>query len=394
MKQIEECAMKSGSGWNRREFVKMAACSSIGAMTLGLPQLARATDKASPRFAYVGFGGKEASREGIAVFDVRGAAWRQTSTVTSQTPSSLALAANERFLYAVNEIDEHQGLPSGTVEAYAIDALDGSLRLLSRQRLSLSATAPRHAAVSPDGRSLVVAVYGGGAYNVLPIRDDGSLGEVAGILKETGSGPHERQRSAHPQMVVFDRAARIVTADLGNDHLNVLKLDATQLSVAGRYPTQAGDGPHQIAFHPNGRLLFVANGLDASVACYGYDAVEGRILGKLDQVATGRSRSPGEVVMAMDPTGKFLYTTHRSLGEGVSIWRIGQGTDLLRRLQVVDEGMPVLHEITMMADGKSLLGLSREQGGVFGWPVANGQMSRGILLARLAAPMSVAVKSL
>jgi hypothetical protein len=50
--------------------------------------------------------------------------------------------------------------------------------------------------------------------------------------------------------------------------------------------------------------------------------------------------------------------------------------------------------MTITADGKSLLGLSREDGGVFGWRVANGQISRGEQLATLAAPMSMAAKSL
>jgi hypothetical protein len=48
----------------------------------------------------------------------------------------------------------------------------------------------------------------------------------------------------------------------------------------------------------------------------------------------------------------------------------------------------------MTADGKSLLGLSRDDGGVFGWRVAKGQISRGVRLISLAAPMSIAVKSL
>jgi hypothetical protein len=46
------------------------------------------------------------------------------------------------------------------------------------------------------------------------------------------------------------------------------------------------------------------------------------------------------------------------------------------------------------ADGESLLGLSREDGGVFGWRLANGQISRGVQVTSLAAPMSMAAKSL
>jgi 6-phosphogluconolactonase (cycloisomerase 2 family) len=357
----------------------------------------------------VGFGGEGAKDEGIAVFDLRdgdlrdgdlrggdlrSGGWRRTGVVASAAPSSLVLDASERFLYAVNEVDEYEGLPSGTVEAYAIDEADGSLKLVNRQKLSLSATAPRHAAVSPDGRALVVAVHGGGAYNILPLGKDGSVGAVSGILKETGSGPHDEQRSAHPQMVVFDRAGRVVTADLGSDRLSVLKLDNARLSIAGRYAAQAGDGPRQIAIHPDGRLLFVANELDASVACYAYDADEGRIVGRLGQVATGWGVNSGGVVMAVDPAGEFLYTAHRRGSDGVSMWKIARSTGGLQRLQAVDEGGPRLHEMTMTADGKSLLGLSREDGVVFGWGVANGQISRGVRLTSLAAPMSMAVKSL
>jgi hypothetical protein len=48
----------------------------------------------------------------------------------------------------------------------------------------------------------------------------------------------------------------------------------------------------------------------------------------------------------------------------------------------------------MNADGKSLLGLSREDSAVFGWHVANGQISVGLKLAGLTAPLSIAAKSL
>jgi 6-phosphogluconolactonase len=235
------------------------------------------------RFVYVGFGGEGAKEEGIAIYDLRGGRWKPMGVVESAAPSSLALDASERFLYAVNEVEEYEGLPSGTVEAYSIDAADGSLKFVNRQKLSLSATAPRHAAVSPDGKALVVAVHGGGAYNVLPLGGDGRVGAVSGILKETGSGSRDEQRSAHPQMVVFDRAGRVVSVDLGSDRLSVLKFDAMRLKTEGRYATQIGDGPRQVAFHPDGRLLFVANELDASVTCYGYDVEEGRIAGRLER---------------------------------------------------------------------------------------------------------------
>src|SRR5258708_3327034 len=119
--------MKGRSRWSRREFVQMAG-SSLGAMSFGPPLLgvAQATGRVGTRFGYVGLGGEGAKDEGIAVFDLRGAdlrggRWRPAGVVASPAPSSLVLDARKRFLYGVNEVDEYEGLPTGTVEAYAAD---------------------------------------------------------------------------------------------------------------------------------------------------------------------------------------------------------------------------------------------------------------------------------
>jgi 6-phosphogluconolactonase len=384
--------MKGRSRWSRREFVQMGC---VGAVSFGLPllsRLGRAKGCIAARFAYVGFGGEGAKNQGIAVFDLRRGQWKPAGVLSSAAPSSLTLDAGERFLYVVNEVNEYEGLPSGTVEAYAIDDADGSLKLVNRQRLSLSATAPRHAAVSPDGKSLVVAVHGGGAYNLLRLGQDGSVGAVSGILKETGSGPHARQRSAHPQMAVFDCAGRVVTADLGSDRVSVLKLDDGRLTIIAKHAAHPGEGPSQLAFHPDGRLLFVANELNASVVCYRYDASQGSIVGRGVRMATSRHAKAGGVVMVVDSKGDFLYTAHRVGDDGVSVWQIGRDTGGLECVAV--EGGPRLHQMAMTADGSRLVGLGREDGGIFGWRVWNGQISRGVQLAEVAAPLSMAIKSL
>ena len=98
--------------------------------------------------------------------------------------------------------------------------------------------------------------------------------------------------------------------------------------------------------------------------------------------------------MAMDPAGDFLYTAHRRGSDGIAVWQIARDSGELQQVEVIDEGGPRLHQMTMTADGMGLLGISREDGGVFGWRVANGQISRGVRLASLEAPMSMAAKSL
>src|ERR1700684_1339492 len=164
--------------WTRREFVRGAA----GVVALPhLPQNATA----ARQFAYV------ASGEGsLDVFSLRGDSWKSTQRVPSRAPACILLSAAQRTLYVANEVDVHEGLPRGTVESFHVDPFDGRLTLLGRQPLSLSATHPRHMALSPDGNLLAVAAYGGAIYNLFPIAEDDSLGQASGIFKQAGCGPH------------------------------------------------------------------------------------------------------------------------------------------------------------------------------------------------------------
>jgi len=388
--------MKERSRWNRREFLKVTGRTVASMLVTSVlhARVVRRRSEGEQRFAYVGFGANDRESGGIAVFDCRNNAWRRTSTVPSNSPSSLVLDASERVLYAVNAVDEYEGLPSGTVESFAIDAGDGTLRLLNRQPLSLSAIRPGDAAVTPDGRMLVVSVAGGGAYNVLPIRADGSLGGVTGIWKERGSGPRVQQGSSHSQMVAFDRMGRALSADLGSDRLSVLETDGGKLNVVRSHTVAPGKGPHQIAFHPNGRILFVANGLEASVICYQYNVDRGQIIRSLGEFATRCSENAVGLAMAMDPTGDVLYTTHQQSRDGISAWRIDQSTGRLQHLQIAGEHEPPQHKLLVTSDGKTLVGWSREAGGIFAWPIATGRIGRGVQLANVTAPLSMVVKSL
>lgn len=398
--------MGDRSLWNRRVFVKLTGCSSLGVMSARLPWFSMTgseNKQATPRFAYIGSASESHAAvngfaHGIGVFTIEGDRWRRTSTVASDHPSFLALHPSERFLYAINEVNWYNNLPTGTVEAYAANAKDGSLTLLNRQPLSLSATAPRHMAVSPDGRALVVAVHGGGAYNVLPIDEGGKLARVSGILKETGSGPNEEhQQAAHPQMVMFDRMGRLLGADMGSDRLSVFTLDDGKLSVAARTEALAGSGPRHMELHPRGNLLFVANGLDASLSCYGYDAKNGKVLKQLECVSTVKNRN-GEksaVVMAMHPSGEFLYTAHRSGDGGVTVWQ-SNSTGALRLVQREGDGLQSLHALTITPDGNELLTLNWKSGGVIRWRIdrESGRLTEPIQVVKVPEPMSMVVKYL
>lgn len=171
----------------------------------------------------------------------------KVQAVASANPAYLQLDEARRRLFVVNEIDEYEGLPTGTVESYSIRT-SGLIELISRQALALSAVRPRHLAISPDGRFMVVAVYGGGAYNVLPIDGEGRIGRVSQVLKEIGRGADTvKQATAHPHSVVFDDSGRfVVGTDFGCDRINVFAFEQGRLRRIAQVATPAGSGPAEV----------------------------------------------------------------------------------------------------------------------------------------------------
>ena len=91
-------------GWTRREFVRGAG--SLAA----LPYL----PSPSSRFAYV------ASGEGaVLVFLVQGERWTKIQQVSSPAPVCVLLSPSQQTLFVANEVEAHDGLPRGSVEATA-----------------------------------------------------------------------------------------------------------------------------------------------------------------------------------------------------------------------------------------------------------------------------------
>ena len=107
---------------------------------------------------------------------------------SSADPSYVALHPSGRFLYAVNEVADFEGIASGGVEAFAIGPSGTELRRLNQ--VASGGGAPCHLAVDRLATVVVVANYGGGSVASFPIQADGSLGSRAGFVQHEGRGPN------------------------------------------------------------------------------------------------------------------------------------------------------------------------------------------------------------
>jgi 6-phosphogluconolactonase len=362
--------------WTRREFVRGAAGLVVA------PHLPAGLHRAQ-QFAYLACGGQGS----IHVFSSRGKEWTPIQQVTSRSPAFVLLSPAQRTLYVANEVDVHEGLPRGSVEAFSIDPGNGRLTLLGRTALSLSATRPRHMAISPDGRLLAVAAYGGGVYNLLPIEEDGALGQPHTIFKDAGCGAHSAlQASAHPHTLVFDGAGRkLLSSDFGRDQLSVFSVRDSRLQRNMQRSTGDGSGPGACLLHPSAGALYVWHGLKSVLACYRYD---GASVGEVRQQFSLPSFCEGS--LALHPSGRMLYTTQ----SGLRAWRVDERSGMLalqQKLSIDERG-----QIVVARDGKSVYVLSGASGLIHELTAdrATGALRGKTTVAMVDEPRSLALKTM
>lgn len=233
------------------------------------------------------------------------------------SPSFLTMDAQKRHLYAVNELGMVDGKPAGGASALAIDAKTGTLTLLNQQ--PTHGTSPCHLILDPSGRWLLVANYSSGNVTVFPVLANGHLGAASHVVQHQGSGPNKRrQEGPHAHSVNLDPTGKLfLVADLGLDKVMAYKLDATTGKLVAHDPpwaaTPPGAGPRHMAFHPNGRFLYVANEIDSTVSLFTYDAARGAL--QLQQtLATLPAGFTGDSTCAdihLTPSGGFVYVSNR-----------------------------------------------------------------------------------
>jgi 6-phosphogluconolactonase len=355
---------------------------------VALPHLPR-TETAAPQFAYVASG-----QGSLDVFSVRGGRWKIIQGVPSRTPAYIMLSAAQGTLYVANEVDVHEGLPRGTVEAFHIDPFDGHLTLLGRTPLSLSATYPRHMALSPDGKLLAVTAYGGAIYNLFPIAEDGSLGPANGIFKQAGCGPNAHsQASAHPHTLQFDASGHhLLSSDFGSDRLNVFAVRGGRLERRSQRATGEGSGPGGCALHPVASVFYAWHELESTLACYRYDEVSGTMSDAIQQLSLPMASLHD---LALHPAGRMLYTAQANPNE-LSAWHVDSKSGRLTRAQVVslEEATPT--RITAAPDGESLFILDGLRGSIFKVTAdqVTGELHCKAEVAVVNQPRSIALKTI
>jgi 6-phosphogluconolactonase len=315
--QLNDDASNTEGSHSRRELIKSIGLAGIA---LSFPLHKKAMGfSTEDLILYVGTYTRGKS-EGIYLyrFNLTSGELKPLSIAKGITnPSYLAIDANRKYLYAVNETSEFSGKPTGALTAFAIDQRTGELKKLNQQ--PSHGTSPCYVTVDPSGKFVLVANYSSGSLAVFPINSDGSLGESSDVVQHEGKGQNQRRQGGpHAHCIVLDKSGKYAfAADLGIDKVMIYRFDAkTGKLMPNSTPfaqTRPGAGPRHFTIHPGGKFAYVINELDSTLTSFSYDNSKG-VLKELETVSTLPEGFQGNNSCAdvhVHPSGKFLYGSNR-----------------------------------------------------------------------------------
>lgn len=384
------------SGSTRRAPLASGAASNEArsASASDLPQPGAATGAS---YAYVGCyttAERYARGDGIHVYRVDSAtgAWSPLQHVDNLVnPSFLLLSRDQRHLYSVHGDETY-------ASSFSVESESGRLTPLNRAE-----TGGRngvHQAIDPSGRFMLVANYSTGTVGVMPVREDGSLGDHAQVVALQGQpGPHRiEQTSSHPHQVIFDPAGRFVMIpDKGLDRIFVFRFDPAtgrltpteQGSVAAR----PGSGPRHAAFHPTLPILWVINEISNTVVTYYLEAEHGglrpvQILPSLPADYTGENTGSG---IAVSSGGRFVYCSNRT-HDSIAIFATDPATGLLTSIGWVSSQGRIPRFIGFDPSGRFLYAGNEQSDTVVSWCVdaSTGRLTPTGQVVRNASPSTIA----
>ena len=219
----------------------------------------------------------------------------------SPTSIPMAVSPDRRFLYAALRSEPFP------VSSFAIDHSSGKLTHLGAAPLADSMA---YIIIDRTGRFLLSASYPGAKLAVNPIDGSGRVGGHATQIVSTEPKAH---------CVVVDASNRYVyCTNLGGDVIMQLRFDAEAGTVSPNTPaaisTKPNAGPRHLAFHPNGRFLYLLNETDATLGAYAVDPATGT-LSELQTVPTlppDFTGKPSAADLHVTPDGRFIYASERT----------------------------------------------------------------------------------
>ena len=278
-----------------------------------------------------------------------------------QGSSYLDFSPEQKYLFAINQERWNQGTVYSTVSSFSVEAGTQVLKLINSQ--SSQGSGICHIHCSKAGDYIFAANYGSGHATALPVNENGEIAPASSVVIGEGSGLIERrQEGPHAHQVMLDPGQNfLLVPDLGTDKVMIYAFDK-ESGVLTPNPAQPyfslppGSGPRHLAFHPDGKSLYIVNELNSTLTACSYDGSDGTItmLNSLSTVEDTHTGMKYPAAVRVHPNGKYVYASTRGENSCISSFEIKeQGT--VSRIQVMEQVPNWPRDFNVDPSGKYML---------------------------------------
>jgi len=255
--------------------------------------------------------------EGIYVYDVdleNGIFTQKSVAKGVSNPCYLALSADKKLVYAVNETGS-----SSAVSSFAFDEVNAKLTPINM----INAPNDDPCFLSVTKNHVFTANYSGGSISVFGRKADGSLTEPLQVIQHRGNSVDpKRQTAPHVHQVTVTSDGKFVVAnDLGTDKVTVYKYNKRAVkNILMPYDSisvKPGSGPRHITFSKNGKRAYLLHEMDGTVSVMEMKKGKLRLLQETSvDIQTGIENGAADIHLS--PDGRFLYATNRGTANDIS----------------------------------------------------------------------------
>lgn len=247
--------------------------------------------------------------------------------ISKGSPSFIDLSPDGKFLFSANRIGLDTEEELGSVTSFSIDPGTGKLTKIYDQ--SSFGNSPCHVSVHPSGKYLIVCHYKGANIVVLPVDENGKIGEATENIQLEGRGTIMPQQSQpHPHSAIPSADGKFIyVSDLGQDKILIYKFDPSngKLLPADQpfIRTIPGAGPRHFIFRPDGNIAFSSEEISSSISSYKVDQEDGglQLIQRLPALppAFFGENSSADVHTAVE--GKYVYISNRGYN-GLAMYKV------------------------------------------------------------------------
>lgn len=301
----------------------------LSVMAIGLSILAGCCQQEEKATLYVGTYGNSIH---ILEYDAATGTLVRKDSIPATNSSYIAFGQSQDILYAVSEGDS---LTSGLYTFK--ETAEGWTQM---KFFNGTGEGPCYVFTVPGESKVVTADYSKGSFTVIGTNEgiaDTTLQQTGFESRYNGNPPTpKRQELAHIHQIqelpseicalAGVEGRYLLVTDLGNDNIKVARLndEFPYMELVDTIECGAGSGPRHLEFNLKAGLMYCLTEISGEVLVWSVGNNEGvPSFKEIQRVKVDACDAKGSGDIHLHPSGKWLYTSHRLEGDGISVLEVG-----------------------------------------------------------------------